>query len=77
MIRWEPVKGESQGFAVFDHGTKREHRIVLNSKEDFDFITRWGERCSDQGETRGRFEMADICSKHAYGKAGIKRSPAK
>ena len=73
MIRWEPVKGESQGFAVFDHGSKREHRIVLNSKEDFDFISRWGERCGDQGETRGRFEIAHMISKYVYDKAGIKR----
>ena len=73
MIRWEPVKGESQGFAVFDHGRSRERRILFSSKEDFDYITRWGERCGDKGETRGRFEMANLCSKHAYGKAGIKR----
>lgn len=73
MIRWEPVKGESQGLAVFDHGTKREHRIVLNSKEDFDFISRWGDRCGDQGEARGYLDSAHNMSRYAQEKTGIKR----
>ena len=77
MIRWEPVKGESQGFAVFDHGTKREMRIVLNSSDDFDFIQRAIENAHSQGRVVGALAVANSASKFAYEMAGIKRSPAK
>ena len=77
MIRWEPVKGESQGFAVYDAGTKREHRIVLNSVQDFEFIQRDRENCQKQGMAVGALAVANAGSKLAYELAGVKRSPAK
>jgi len=73
MIRWEPVKGESQGFAVFDHGSKREHRIVLNSAADFDYIQRVIEHAHQQGRVVGALAVANVGSKYAYEMAGIKR----
>ena len=77
MIRWEPVKGESQGFAVFDHGTKREMRIVLNSSDDFDYIQRVIDNAHQQGRLVGALAVANSASKFAYELAGVKRSPAK
>lgn len=77
MIRWEPVKGESQGFAVFDHGTKREMRIVLNSSDDFDYIQRAIDNAHQQGRLVGALAVANSASKFAYDLAGVKRSPAK
>ena len=77
MIRWEPVKGESQGFAVFDHGTKREMRIVLNSSDDFDYIQRAIDNAHQQGRLVGALAVANAGSKLAYEMAWIKRSPAK
>jgi hypothetical protein len=77
MIRWEPVKGESQGFAVFDHGTKREMRIVLNSSDDFDYIQRAIDNAHQQGRLVGALAVANSASKFAYELAGVKRSPAK
>lgn len=73
MIRWEPVKGESQGFAVFDHGTKREMRIVLNSSDDFDYIQRAIDNAHQQGRLVGALAVANTASKYAYDMAGIKR----
>lgn len=77
MIRWEPVKGESQGFAVFDHGTKREMRIVLNSSDDFDYIQSAIDNAHQQGRLVGALAVANSASKFAYELAGVKRSPAK
>ena len=77
MIRWEPVKGESQGFAVFDHGTKREMRIVINSSDDFDYIQRAIDNAHQQGRLVGALAVANSASKFAYELAGVKRSPAK
>ena len=73
MIRWEPVKGESQGFAVFDHGRSRERRILFSSKEDFDYIQRAIENAHSQGRVVGALAVANTASKYAYDMAGIKR----
>jgi hypothetical protein len=65
MIRWEPVKGESQGYAVFDRGTKREMRIVLNSSDDFDYLQRAIENAHNQGRVVGAMAAASSVRKFA------------
>ena len=66
MIRWEPVKGETQGFAVFDHGTPREYRIVLNSAVDFDYLQRYIDNAHMQGRIVGAMATANATRKFAH-----------
>lgn len=73
MIRWEPVKGESQGFAVFDHGTNREMRIVLNSSDDFDYLQRAIEHAHSQGRVVGALATANAARKFAQDVSGNAR----
>ena len=66
MIRWEPVKGETQGFAVFDHGTPREYRIVLNSAVDFDYLQRAISNAHTQGRVVGALATSNAARKFAH-----------
>jgi hypothetical protein len=71
MIRWEPVKGESQGYAVFDHGTPREYRIVLNSSDEFDYLQRAIENAHNQGRVVGAMAAANAVRKFAHEISGV------
>lgn len=48
MIRWEPIPGQATGFAVFNHGRKREWRLPLASVTDFEMLQREFEHQGNQ-----------------------------
>lgn len=70
MIRWEPVKGEQCGFAIFDHGTKREYRMVLNSIADFEYLERVLEGRAEQAKALAYLDAANHMRKFAQDRTG-------
>ena len=51
MMRWESIPGKATGFAVFNHGRKREWRLPLASAADFDMLQREFEHQTNQNKS--------------------------